>query len=516
MATAEIAQVRPNQVEIHHPWESRMPSNQTRKPSTHDSAFFCQKFVVFTLLAALSPFWELPASAEVELNAELNLAQASSSAELNSAYTLGIGDRVQLDVFGVEKYTGSYLVLTDGTMNLPAIGLVRVEGLTLSQAQAIISQRYSALLKQPVVTLNLLGLRSIQVAVSGEVARPGSYNFDRQRRGGNNNNDDGGGNTGDSQFPRLSEAIRQAGGITQAADIRQVQLRRTGSSGSVITLDLEELIQQGSLSQDPILLDGDSIFIPTALDIQTDQIRQLVDTNLSSGEAEPLQVAIVGEVFRPGVYSVIGVNDTSDPPTVTQAIKQAGGITELADIRNIEVRRITRTGQQETQVNLWELLQSGDISQDPFLQEGDTIIVPTATAINPAEVEDLATASFSPDTIRVNVVGEVVQPGILEVPPNTTMNQAIMAAGGFDQIRAEEDTVELIRLNPDGTATRREIDVNLAQGVDEAGNPLLKNNDIIVIDRSGFTRIVDTTNQVSSPARDFVSVLAIFQVFFGN
>ena len=432
---------------------------------------------------------------------------ATELPQLDSTYNLGTGDRLRLDVFGVEKYSGEYLVSTDGTLNLPGIGTVQVQGLTLPQAQARISERYRALLKQPVITLSLIEFRPVQIAISGEVNRPGSY-----RMAGVPGQAGG----GDGQLPRVTQAIQLAGGLTKAADLSQIQLRRTTPNGSVVTLNLQELLEQGSLNQDPILLDGDSIYVPTAVSIDSSQIRQIVSSGLVSAENEPLQVVVVGQVFRPGVYTVSAENDNSDPPTVTRAIQIAGGITNLADIRNVEVRRITRTGLQTTEINLWELLQSGDINQDPFLQEGDTIVIPTASEINPEEVEALATASFSPETINVNVVGEVVEPGILQVPPNTPLNQAILAAGGFDSIRARKQEVELIRLNPDGSVTQENITIDLAQGINDQNNPILRNNDIVVVSRSGLSRFGDVTSEFFRPVRDIITLGAFLRLFGGN
>ncbi|MGL5080588.1 MAG: SLBB domain-containing protein [Microcoleaceae cyanobacterium] len=495
-----------------------MSSNQIRLSRRSRLTYGDQRFFLVLLLVAVPLPLCVPLKAEAQPILLVAERATSTNPQLNSAYILGIGDRVRIDVFGVEKYSGDYLVLTDGTLNLPGIGVIQVEGLTIPQAQAVITQRLTAILKQPTVTLSLTGLRPVQVAISGEVNRPGSYNLSSQSRGGSQGGDTGTstGGQGSEQFSRLTKALQQAGGITQAADIRQVQLRRAGPQGSVITLNLEELLREGNLGQDPILLDGDSIFIPTALSIESSEIRQLISTNLAPDISEPLQVVVVGEVFRPGVYSVTTENDTSDPPTVTKAIQQAGGITESANIRQVEVRRITRSGLQTTEVNLWELLQSGDITQDPFLQEGDTIIIPTATEIDPTEIRDLATASFAPATINVNVVGEVITPGIIQVPPNTPMNQALLAAGGFDRVRAKRSKIELIRLNPDGSVSRRQISVDLAQGVSEENNPVLQNNDILIVDRSGFTSFADATDQIFGQVSNFISALTIFRVFFGS
>jgi polysaccharide biosynthesis/export protein len=49
--------------------------------------------------------------------------------------------------------------------------------------------------------------------------------------------------------------------------------------------------------------------------------------------------------------------------------------------------------------------------------------------------------------------------------PNAPLNQAILAAGGFIPERAETDEVRLIRLNPDGTASQREIPIDFNQGI---------------------------------------------------
>ncbi len=455
-----------------------------------------------TLLTLISLNLQLPVLAQNQPGtASPNVTEIP---QLDTAYRLGTGDRLLLNVFGVENYSGEYLVLTDGTLNLPGIGTVVVEGLTVPQAQARISERYGALLRQPVVTLSLTAFRPVQIAISGEVSRPGSYRMAgvAGQAGG-----------GDGQLPRVSQAIQLAGGLTQAADISGIQLRRVTLQGSVVTLNLQELLEQGNLGQDPILLDGDSLYIPTAVSIDSAQIRQIVSSGLVPQQYEPLQVVVVGQVFRPGAYTVSAENNNSDPPTVTRAIQTAGGITNSADIRNIEIRRITRAGIQITQINLWELLQSGDINQDPFLQEGDTIIIPTASQVNPSEVEALATASFAPETINVNIVGEVVSPGILQVPPNTPLNQAILAAGGFDSVRARRQTVELIRLNPDGTVFRENLIVDLAQGINDQNNPVLRNNDIVVVSRGGLTRFGDATSEFFRPVRDIINLSAFLRLF---
>jgi polysaccharide export outer membrane protein len=131
--------------------------------------------------------------------------------------------------------------------------------------------------------------------------------------------------------------------------------------------------------------------------------------------------------------------------------------------------------------------------------------VPTAVGLTPAETAQLATASFSPNSIRVNVVGEVTRAGVVEVPPNTPLNQAILAAGGFNN-RARRNNVDLVRLNTDGTVTRRSIAINFANGVNDQNNPMLQNNDVIIVNRSGLASVGDTLGSILNPLSGIFSI----------
>ncbi|MEQ8972297.1 MAG: SLBB domain-containing protein [Coleofasciculus sp. C1-SOL-03] len=430
-----------------------------------------------------------------------------------SAYTLGGGDRIRLDILEVPQYSGEYQIPPGGSLSLPLVGSVFVEGLTLEQATQTISNQYARFLKRPLVTVILLAPRPITVSVSGEVNRPGYYAL--VQTGG------GGFATGPRQAT-LTQALAEAGGVTLSADIRQVQIRRPQSRASeqVFTVNLWQLVQTGNLRQNLVLRDGDAIFVPTSTQVNLQQARQIAATAFAPAPDTPRTVAVVGEVNRPGTYTVSGENPTRSEqtlgfPTVTLAIQEAGGIKPMADIRQIQIRRVTKTGtEQIISVNLWQLLQAGDFTQDAVIQEGDTIIVPTATDVSPAEATELATANFAPNTIQVSVVGEVTEPGLVDVPPNTPLNQALLAAGGFDQSRARKSSVELIRLNPDGTVAKRTVPIDFAQGINESSNPVLRDNDIIVVGRSGIAKVGDTIGTALSPVDRIFGLFRLFD-FFG-
>jgi polysaccharide biosynthesis/export protein len=424
---------------------------------------------------------------------------------VEEAYTLGAGDRVKIEVFKLPQFSLETQVLVDGTVSLIQVGKVSVRGLTVEQASEVISQQYARLLRYPVATLTLAAPRPVKVGVSGEVNKRGSFVIPTGE--------------GASQLPTMTRAVQLAGGITQSADLRRVQLRRQRLNGTeTITVNLWDFVQTGDLRRDIVLRDGDSIFIPTAQTLGLAESAQLTSTSFSSERVLPLNIAVVGEVYRPGSHTVTGSariggaagilasggsstgGNNEVPPTLTRAIQVAGGIKPKADIRKIRLRRTTKTGvEQVLDIDLWKLLKEGDLEQDVILQERDTIVVPTAETIPPVEAAQVAVASFSPDTIKVNVVGEVKRPGVVEVPPNTPLNKAILAAGGFDYQRAKKTTVELVRLNADGTVTQRTISVDFQRGVDEATNPAILNDDVIVVNRSRFTSFSDALGSVLTP-----------------
>ncbi|BAY60293.1 polysaccharide export protein [Calothrix brevissima NIES-22] len=425
----------------------------------------------------------------------------AASAPIDTNYTLGGGDLIRVNVFEVPEYTGEYQIPPGGSINLPLIGSVSVLGLTTEQAADEIAQRYARFLKRPLISVNLLSPRPINIFVAGEVTRPGAYTLSLQGGAGNNPG---------VQYPTVLAALTTAQGVTLAADVTQVQLRRKlGRSGEqTVTLNLKDLIQTGRIGQDITLRDGDTIVVPTATTFNVAEARNLFSANFAADPSKPRTVAIIGEVNRPGSYLVTAGSTTGGEggaagtglPTLTRAIQLAGGITAQADIRGLKLRRPTRTGSEQTiDVNLWQLLQSGDVNQDVLVQDGDTIVVPTATEINPAEATQLASTTLSPTSIQVGVVGEVKKPGTVELKPNSSLNQALLAAGGFNDARAKSGAVDLIRLNPNGSVTKRVVQIDFSQGINEKTNPILRNNDVVVVSRNGTARTGDTLGVLFNP-----------------
>lgn len=430
------------------------------------------------------------------------------------AYVLGPGDEIRLTMFGQPDLfpkDSNYVVLVDGTVSLPLVGRVPVAGRSLSQAERDIALRYTRLYKRPYITMVLVKARIVTLAVTGEVRRPGTYPVESP-----------------TQIPTVTQLIQLAGGTSQSADLSQIKVRRPqlNAPDQVINVNLLKLLKEGDLSQNLELRDKDTVIIPATTAIDFANSLLISNASFSANRSEPLNIAIIGEVYRPGPHTIrpgsadvkaagtLGEEraQSTELPTVTQAIQTAGGIKPEADIRKVQIRRRPHNGSEQfIDIDLWKLLKEGDLAQDVALQAGDTIIVPKAKGLTAAEITELATVSFAPATIDVNVVGEVKKPGVVKIQPNTPLNTAMLAAGGFDDSRANKGKVKLIRLNPDGTVTQREIKVDFNQPINEETNPALRNNDVIVVGRSGLTKVGDAMRSILSP---LTSGFGLFNILF--
>jgi len=242
----------------------------------------------------------------------------------------------------------------------------------------------------------------------------------------------------------------------------------------------------------------------------------------------PIRVALVGEVERPGLYSLT-TSETAQTeggpttaisglPTVVDAIQKAGGITLNADLRAVTLqRRLPGEAPSFKQANLdlLALLQRGDQLQNPYLFDGDTIRI--GRAEQPvAESIELAAANLSPKQITVNVVGEVERPGPVQLQANTPLVQAVMAAGGAKSWRANKSSVELVRINRNGSATRERFSLNLSQGASNGKNPPLREGDTVLVNRSGIAVASDALTAVGAPLTSMANIFALIQLLNNN
>ncbi|MEH6555917.1 SLBB domain-containing protein, partial [Pseudoalteromonas tetraodonis] len=124
---------------------------------------------------------------------------------------------------------------------------------------------------------------------------------------------------------------------------------------------------------------------------------------VSLGQLRSMRIMVLGEAYKPGSYSV------SSLTTVSHALFVSGGVSDIASLRNIQVKR---AGKVVTNFDLYDLLISGDSSNDIILKPGDVVFVPSVGS-------------------QVTVEGLVKRPAIFELKKGETAKELLAMAGGL-------------------------------------------------------------------------------------
>lgn len=238
----------------------------------------------------------------------------------------------------------------------------------------------------------------------------------------------------------------------------------------------------------------------------------------------PIKISLVGEVESPGLYSLTSQEETSTEggpslslsgvPTVIDAIQMAGGITNTANLKKVILKRKLKGSNfeyKQTRLNLMNLLLEGDQSQNPFLFDGDTIIIEKDNELN-LDTLKIAKANFSPKTIKVYIVGEVKKPGIIEVDSRTLLTQSIYFAGGPTDWRTKRQNIQIVRLNENGTVERKKYKLDLSKPISEESNPPLQSRDIVLVGKTNFAKGTDAIKTIADPVTGLVNIITLYKL----
>jgi len=248
-------------------------------------------------------------------------------------YKVGAKDLLEIKVFELPELSQTVRVSEDGSISLPLLGRIEVQGLTKDAVEAKVAGLLEAkYLKNAQVSVFIKEYQSQQVAVIGAVEKPGTYELVGRMS--------------------LLQVISEAGGFKENAS-NEIFVLREGRSGdtATIAIDLKDLLLNGNQKLNIPLMPRDIINVPV------DQI---------------IKVFVFGEVRNPGALLV----KMSEKITLLQAIAQAGGPTENASKSGVVVKRKDpKTGKEiKLKVNLKEIIK-GD-KPDIVLREGDVVYVP--------------------------------------------------------------------------------------------------------------------------------------------
>lgn len=290
-------------------------------------------------------------------------------------YRLSAGDEVIIDVWGAVVTNIRATLSPEGSIAIPNLGPVYLNGQTVAQAEksvkSYLSRIYSGIesdTPDTFVKLSLGKMRSVTVNVIGEVAVPGLYTM--------------------PALTTVSSAIYMAGGLTPIGTVRDIKIFRNGRE--IATFDLYKYMFSGSTEGDIRLEDNDLISVS------------------SYGKV----VWAAGAVKRPMRYEIIENENIGD------LLKYSGGFAGNAYPNEVYVERV-KYQDNGTGATSMMYTVSNDRFGSFFLEDGDSLSV---------RETDLRFAN------RVNIGGAVWRPGDYSLQENiTTLDELIAAAGGLKE-----------------------------------------------------------------------------------
>lgn len=268
-----------------------------------------------------------PAQAEAKQGQD---APASTVPPASSRVKLGVGDLIEVSVFGVPDLNTKARIGNSGDIYLPLIDYVHVADLSVDEAQEVLEKRLSdgGFLRNPHVSVLVNESASQAATLIGEVLKPGTYPVIGDRR--------------------LYDLISAAGGLT-------------GKAGRTVTI-----IHRSTPDQKIDVRIPSNLAEDTQANIQV----QPGDTIIVSRAGI---IYVVGAVGRPSGFMI-----EDDSLTVLKALALAGGGTRTASLNGSKILRQTPSGVQEISVPLKKLLQAK--AADVAMVKGDILFVPGSTA----------------------------------------------------------------------------------------------------------------------------------------
>jgi polysaccharide export outer membrane protein len=159
-------------------------------------------------------------------------------------YQLRNGDTLDLTFVYVPEFNQSVTIQPDGYVTLKGVGEVRAGGLTLPELKKSVEAKYTGILREPDVSIEIKDFEKPFFLAQGEVLKPGKYEL--------------------RSDIKLSEAVAIAGGMSSSAKHSQVLLFRRGKGDQVDVkeIDLKRVLSGKDLERDVRIQAGDMIFVP--------------------------------------------------------------------------------------------------------------------------------------------------------------------------------------------------------------------------------------------------------------
>ena len=285
-------------------------------------------------------------------------------------YLLGQGDKILVKFFQANQFDTNVNVLPDGTINLPRIGSVYVEGLSIEELKEKLTQEFKTILKRPILYVDLINARPIKINITGQVQRPGIYSLDQS----NNNkltNTDGGEslNITSKGWPTLLDALQVAGGVKSDGNLKKIMLIRNdiySEKNIIYILDYFTPLKTGLNFINPLIFNGDNIRVLKAEASDIKEKELISNSNLSPAS---ISVNVIGEVASPGLKQI-----KSNSPLIN-GILSAGSFTNRSNKNYVKLIRLNSNGTVQITKHKFDSMDKVENDRYPNLKDGDTILV---------------------------------------------------------------------------------------------------------------------------------------------
>jgi len=271
-------------------------------------------------------------------------ATPAAADSLRPSYILGPHDQIQIRAFEVDQISEKpFLIDDDGTVNLPLVGKVKAEGLTLRELEAELTTLLKKYVKEPQVMVSIVGFRAEPIFFTGAFVKPGIYTLQGRRT--------------------LLEMLAANGGLAPNA-ARRIKVTRKNVSGPIPLPNAVETPETNS-SYVEISMGSLRENVNPAEDI----VLRPFDT-ITVERAE--MVYVQGEVGRTGGFE-LGERDSM---SMLQILTLAGGLGREAAPKKARVLRpvLNTSRRAEIPINVTEILD-GKASDFPLLPN-DVLYIP--------------------------------------------------------------------------------------------------------------------------------------------
>ena len=345
-------------------------------------------------------------------------------------YPVGPGDELVITLWGDAQMALTAVVNREGTLTLPDVGTIPVNGLTLdgvrSRIRAALAPVYAGLRpagQRATISLDVsLGkLRSIQVFLLGEVVKPGGYTV--------------------SSVSRALNALYVAGGPTRAGSLRDLRVIRGGQV--VAHVDLYRLLLTGDADDETRLQNGDVLFVPPV----------------------GRRVKVSGPLRRNGYFEL------KPGEELAALLQMAGGPLADADLVRGQIDRVVPPAQRDSLRGQDRVAVDVSLARALSSPGGDVPLY---------DADELVTHAIGEE--RQNTVAisgqSVMKPGVYEYRPGLRVSGLVALADGLKP-EAFLGRAQVTRTAADRTRSVIRVDLRRVLAHDPADDVLLEPLDVL-------------------------------------